>query len=273
MRYITEDYFRMIPEINLPANQKLYFASDFHLGYPDYATSLKRERKIIRWLESVQDTAAHIFLMGDLFEFWFEYGHVVPKGYVRLLGKIAELTDGGLPVSIFTGNHDLWMFKYFTQELGTPVYHSPQSFVCNGQKLFIGHGDGLGPGDIPYKLLKKYFFDVKFFQWCFDKLPAFMGVGFANAWSRESKKKGNAHYFLGEDEWIWQYCKKKHQENPHHFYIFGHRHFPLDLTVVADNCDFTGRYVNLGEWMNFCTYASYDGTHTELHSFENTYAL
>ncbi|MCS7019902.1 MAG: UDP-2,3-diacylglucosamine diphosphatase [Cytophagales bacterium] len=263
----------MIPEINLQAHQRLYFASDFHLGYPDHATSLQRERKIIRWLDAIQDTAAHIFLMGDLFEFWFEYKYVVPKGAVRLLGKIAELTDGGVPVSIFTGNHDLWIFTYFTQELGTPVYHKPQSFTCNGKKFLIGHGDGLGPGDIAYKLLKKYFFRVNFFQWCFDKLPAFVGMNIAYAWSRQSKKKGNAHYCMGEDEWIWQYCQKKHQENPHHFYIFGHRHFPLDLTVTADNCHFSGRYLNLGEWIHFCTYVTFDGTDAKLLSFENTYAL
>ncbi|MDW8210197.1 MAG: UDP-2,3-diacylglucosamine diphosphatase [Cytophagales bacterium] len=263
----------MIAEIHLQPPQKLYFASDFHLGYPDHVASLQREKKIIRWLESVQTTAAHIFLLGDLFDFWFEYRDVVPKGGVRLLGKIAELTDKGTQVSIFPGNHDWWMFDYFTVELGAKVYHEPQSFVCNGKKIFVGHGDGLGPGDNFYKLLKKYFFQVRFFQWCFEKMPTFAGFGLARAWSKQSKKKVPLHYSLGEKERLWQYCKKKHQHDAHHFYIFGHRHFPLHLPVTAPENSFTGHYINVGEWLHFCTYAVFDGNQVQLLSFEDTHPL
>jgi UDP-2,3-diacylglucosamine hydrolase len=255
--------------IHLAPGKSLFFASDFHLGYhASHQSSSDRERKILRWLDSIAPEAGHIFLQGDIFDFWFEYGYVVPKGFTRFQGKIAELTDAGIQVSFFTGNHDLWMFRYFSQELGVDVLHRPETFRCGAHDFLIGHGDGLGPGDYFYKALKNGFFEVKLFQWMFDKLPAFMGVGFAHRWSNHSKGKGVQHQFLGDKEWIWSYCKEQHQKRPHHFYIFGHRHFPMDLPVEGV---FQGRYINLGEWINFCTYAQYDGTHLYKHSFEDSY--
>ncbi|HEY6162735.1 MAG TPA: UDP-2,3-diacylglucosamine diphosphatase, partial [Bacteroidia bacterium] len=127
--------------------KKIYFASDFHLGVPDHDRSLGRERRIVRWLDEIKADAGEIFLMGDLFDFWFEYKRAVPKGYVRLLGKLAELSDSGIPIHIFTGNHDMWIFDYLPRELNAKIYRAPITREFNGKKFFLAHGDGLGPGD------------------------------------------------------------------------------------------------------------------------------
>jgi UDP-2,3-diacylglucosamine hydrolase len=251
----------------LAPGKKLYFASDFHLGYPDAATSLARERKVIRWLDGIAPTAGHIFLLGDLFDFWFEYRHVVPKGFVRFQAKLAELADAQVPISIFVGNHDLWMFNYFTHEFGIPVYHGPRTFTCAGRRFLVGHGDGLGPGDYFYKLVKHGLFTVRPFQWVFDKVPSFLGVGLAHAWSNKSKQKGTHHYFMDQEEWLWRYCQKVEKEQHHDYYIFGHRHYVLDLEV-ANAAGQAGRYINIGEWMSFCSYAEFDGQDLAIKSFE-----
>src|SRR3984885_9427869 len=145
------------PIETLPPGKKIFFISDFHLGAPNAVESAKRERKIVAWLNEISKEAAAIFLMGDVFDFWFEYGHVIPKGFVRLQGKLAEITDSGIPVYLFTGNHDMWMFDYFQKELNIPLFRKPEELVVNGKTFWIGHGDGLGPKDHTYKFLKKIF--------------------------------------------------------------------------------------------------------------------
>jgi len=251
----------------LVTGKKLFFASDFHLGFPDPVASLARERKIIRWLDSIAPVAGHIFLLGDLFDFWFEYGHVVPKGFVRFQAKLAELADRQIPISIFVGNHDLWMFDYFNHELGVAVYKAPQAFTCEGKRFLVGHGDGLGPGDHFYKLVKHGLFNIRAFHWLFDKVPPFLGVGLAHAWSNKSKQKGTHHFFLGEREWLWQYCREVEQTEHHDYYIFGHRHHVLDLPVASPSGP-AGRYLNIGEWMNYCSFAEFDGETLKINSFE-----
>ena len=253
-------------EITLPPGKKLYFASDFHLGVPDAASSRQREAKIIRWLESIEGSAHMVFVVGDIFDFWFEYKHVIPKGFVRLQGKLAELVDGGVPVVFFTGNHDMWMFDYFPSELGIPVFREPQQYLVNGKSLLVGHGDGLGPGDGTYKLLKKVFANP-LSQWLFARLHPGVGVGIATAWSRRSRITNTAkgeEKFKGDGEWLWTYCKEMERQQHRDFYVFGHRHLPLELPVGA-----TARYINLGEWVNHCTYAVFDGQNMGLHTFEN----
>lgn len=141
--------------MNIPNGKKIYFASDNHLGAPTKAQSLPREKKFVKWLDHVKDDAAAIFLLGDLFDFWFEYKRVVPKGFTRTLGKLAEISDSGIPVYYFVGNHDLWMNGYFEEELNIPVFHKPEEFTFNDKTFLIGHGDGLGPGDKGYKRMKK----------------------------------------------------------------------------------------------------------------------
>ena len=248
----------------LAPGQKVYFASDFHLGVPDAASSRAREQKIVRWLDQVKHDAAAILLLGDIFDFWFEYRHTIPKGFIRLQGKLAEITDSGIPVLFFTGNHDMWMFDYFPQELNIPILREPISTTINGHSFYIGHGDGLGPGDHTYKLIKKVFAN-KACQWAFARIHPNLGIGVANMWSRKSRISNvkKDEQFLGEGEWLVQYCREVEARQHHDFYIFGHRHLPLDLPIGDKS-----RYVNLGEWVNFCSYGVYDGTNLTLKHFE-----
>src|SRR6185369_16215685 len=172
--------------MQIPAGKKVYFLSDFHLGVPSHEDSLVREKKVVEFLERIRSDAAVIFIVGDLFDFWYEYKKVVPKGFVRILGKMAEITDSGISIHFFIGNHDMWMSGYFEKELNIPVYHEPRIFEFNGSRFYVGHGDGLGPGDHGYKFIKKVFRN-KVCQWLFGILPPALGVGLANYMSRSSR--------------------------------------------------------------------------------------
>ncbi|HEY8402650.1 MAG TPA: UDP-2,3-diacylglucosamine diphosphatase [Cytophagaceae bacterium] len=246
----------------LSPGKKIYFISDFHLGAPDYQSSREREKKIIRLLEQARKDAAAIYFLGDIFDFWFEYRYTIPKGYTRLLGKLAELSDEGLPMAVFTGNHDMWMFGYFPQELNIAVFHKPQLLQIGNKRLYIGHGDGLGPGDYVYKCLK-WVFRNPFFQWIFSIVPPVIGMGIANSWSRRSRKHNKDDKYYGEKEALLIYSRKIQEKEHHDFYVFGHRHMPLDLKV-----DEKSRYINLGDWINFYSYAVFDGENMELKYFE-----
>ena len=257
--------------ISLPAGKKAYFASDFHLGAPDPATSRARESAIVRWLESVRPDARVIFLVGDVFDFWFEYRRAVPKGFVRLLGKLAELADEGIALVFFTGNHDMWMSDYFTRELGATVHRAPVRYFFadaegNERKLLVGHGDGLGPGDHFYKGLKKVF-QNPLARWSFRQLHPDVGLRLAHAWSKRSRisnlKKGEEKFKGEAQEWLFQYCREMEKKYPHDYYIFGHRHLPLDMEVSD-----TSRYLNLGEWVSQRTYGVFDGREVRLMVFE-----
>jgi UDP-2,3-diacylglucosamine hydrolase len=250
--------------MQIPPGKKIFFLSDFHLGAPDAAASLQREKQIISFLDQVKQEAHTIFIVGDMFDFWYEYKKVVPKGFVRILGKIAELTDAGIAMHFFVGNHDMWMKNYFQKELNVPVYFNPREFEFNNKKFLIGHGDGLGPGDHGYKRLKKIF-RSPFCQWLFGILPPALGMGLAHYSSRKSREadRGREEVFWGADkEWLLIYSKEVLEQKHFDFFIFGHRHLPIDFRL-SDN----SRYINLGEWMNFCTYAIFDGSQLELKSF------
>jgi len=256
----------MSDSYQLPAGKKIYFASDFHLGVPDHATSVARERRIVTWLDSIKADAHAIYLLGDIFDFWFEYRHAIPKGFIRLQGKLAELRDNGMPIYFFTGNHDMWLFDYFKKELGIIIYRNPQVLLYNNQKLLVGHGDGLGPGDNFYKLLKK-FFNSGVCQWLFARLHPNFGISLAKYWSRQSRISNMKleEKFTGEEnEYLLTYCRELEKISHHDFYIFGHRHLPLDLSVAENS-----RYINLGEWVHFDTYAVYDGKQVVLKKFES----
>ncbi len=245
----------------LPANKKLYFASDFHLGAPDDESSLIREKKIIKWLDKMAVNAAAIFLVGDLFDFWFEYHKTIPKGFIRFQGKLAELSDAGVPIHIFTGNHDLWMKEYFPKELGVKVHHDPIQIEVNNRLFYVGHGDGLGPGDSKFKLFKKIFRNP-FSQWLFQWIHPSIGIWVAQKWSEKSRTFDKEVETLTENEALLEYCKEVEQRKHHDFYIFGHRHLPLELTVSENST-----YFNLGEWVNHCTYLEFDGNKADLKTF------
>ncbi|MCG9899219.1 MAG: UDP-2,3-diacylglucosamine diphosphatase [Hydrotalea sp.] len=242
--------------------RKIYFLSDFHLGAPTAAASLQREKKLVAFLQNIQSSAEEIFILGDIFDFWFEYKTVVPKGFTRLLGTIAAITDAGIAVHVFVGNHDMWMKDYFSNELGCKVYHEPVIMERQGKKLFIGHGDGLGPGDHGYKFIKKIFRN-RFCQWAFGVLHPDWGIQLANYFSRKSRlKTGEADsIFLGEEnEWLVQYSKEVLQQQQIDYFIFGHRHLPMDIELQEGS-----RYINLGDWIKHFTYATLDTGLLQLH--------
>lgn len=245
--------------------QKIYFLSDFHLGVPDAGASRTRELRIIRFLENARKDAAMIFIVGDLFDFWFEYKKVVPKGYVRILGKMAEITDAGIPIHFFVGNHDMWMNGYFEEELNIPVFHQPKEYQFGGKTFLVGHGDGLGPGDHGYKMLKKIFRNPVC-QFLFGIIPPYIGMSIAHWSSRGSRSMtGNSDdKFLGEDkEWLIVYCKEVLQKKHFDYFIFGHRHLPIDHALNGGS-----RYINLGDWIRYDTYAVFDGEKLELRIYE-----
>jgi UDP-2,3-diacylglucosamine hydrolase len=244
--------------------KKIYFASDFHLGVPSFQKSREREDAIVSWLNHVEKDAEKIFLVGDIFDFWFEYKHSIPKGFVRLQGKLAQLVDSGIEVIFFIGNHDMWMFDYFEQEIGVKIYRKERPFELMGTKFFIGHGDGLGPGDRGYKFIKKVFAN-KFCQWCFARLHPNLGIGMANYWSRKSRgKEKEPQEFLGEDkEWLVAYTKEKSKEVDAKYFIFGHRHLPIEFDLPNGS-----KYVNLGDWINHRTYVVFDGEELTLQKWE-----
>lgn len=248
--------------------KKVFFASDFHLGVDARLTSRERELQIIRWLDDVTPQASAIYLLGDIFEFWHEYKTVVPKGYTRLLGKLAEMRDGGLPITAFTGNHDLWMFGYFEQELGIPVEKKPIQVEINGLKFMLGHGDGLGPNDTGYKRMKKIFTNP-FCQWCFGWIHPTVGMHLAHYSSGQSRAATppEERGWLGDDrEWLVQYANRKIDQGLDiDFFIFGHRHLPIDWMLKNGK----SRYINLGEWMHANSFGVLEDRHFSLRFFEN----
>lgn len=242
-------------------NKKIYFASDFHLGAPNFEESLKREKLLVQWLEEIRADAEEIFLVGDVFDFWFEYKRAVPRGFTRLLGKIAEITDSGIPVHWFTGNHDMWIFDYLPQEIGIQLHRKPVIRNWNNKKFYIGHGDGLGPGDTSYKFLKR-FFASKFCQWAFARLHPNFGIGLANLSSGYSRNANieKDKIFLGEEnEWLAIYCKDYLKTEHIDYFIFGHRHLPLEIKVGENST-----YYNIGDWLNHYTYGVWDGERFEV---------
>jgi UDP-2,3-diacylglucosamine hydrolase len=230
----------------------IYFLSDFHLGAPNYEASLLREKRIVEFLQNIIENCEELFLLGDIFDFWFEYKTAIPKGYTRLLGKLAEFADAGIPIHIFVGNHDMWMKDYLTKEIGAKIYFKNEVFARFGKQLFIGHGDGLGPGDKGYKRIKKVFRNP-FCIWAFGVLHPSWGIGLANYLSRRSRAATGSsdEIFLGEDkEWLVAYCKRKLETAHYDYFLFGHRHLPLQIKLNEKSI-----YINTGDWIKYNSYA------------------
>jgi len=247
----------------------IYFASDFHFGIPDHARSLEREARFIRWLNQVQGDAKEIFLMGDLFDFWFEYREAVPKGYVRLLGKLAEVTDAGIPVHLFLGNHDMWAFRYLAEEVHIELHPEPEFRAFGSKHFYLAHGDGLGPGDHGYKFLKKVF-ACKLNQSLFRWLHPDLGIRMALYWSHKSRHAAQEKEKRVEDitrkiieKRLTTHSREILAVNPDlDFMIYGHYHYPLDIPIT-DRC----RQIVLGDWLTHFTYAVFDGEEVTLRFF------
>jgi UDP-2,3-diacylglucosamine hydrolase len=242
---------------------KIYFASDFHLGVPDHTSSREREDRIVRWLDLIKKDASEIYLIGDVFDFWFEYKTVIPKGFIRFQGKLAELSDSGIKITLFKGNHDMWMFDYFRSEMRIDIVSDEFIMERNGKRFYLHHGDGLGPGDKMYKRLKKIF-RSELCQWLFARLHPNFGIGIAQRWSKRSRAQ-NAKMEVFEDaekEWLYHYSRELLQKEHYDFLIFGHRHLPMDLSL-GDS-----RYINLGEWLMYNSYAVFDGVSLQLKYFD-----
>ncbi|ADQ18658.1 metallophosphoesterase [Leadbetterella byssophila DSM 17132] len=256
-----------LERISLEPNKKVYFASDFHLGAPDHAQSLVREKKICAWLDQIKNDAQTLFLVGDLFDFWFEHTRVVPKGYVRFLGKLAELSDLGIDIIIYQGNHDMWMGEYFKEQLNAKILRKPQEYYIGNHRFQIGHGDGLGPGDYNYKFLK-VIFESKICRWMFKHLlhpdlSLFLGYSWARlSWKQHDKEAPPPKSINKEKEILYHYCMEEESREHRDFYIFGHRHRVIDIELNPNS-----RYVNLGDWIQFYTYAVYDGQKLELRKY------
>lgn len=242
--------------IELIEGKKIYFASDQHFGAPNSVASLQREKFFLKWLLSINHDVQELFLLGDLFDFWFEWKQVVPKGYLRILGKLAEMSDSGVKIHIFAGNHDLWMKNYFEQELGCQIYFEKQEFCINNQYFLMAHGDGLGPGDLGYKRMKKIF-THPVSKWLFGALHPDWAMALGNYFSRKNKLiSGDENVkFLGEDkEFLILYAKEKLKTQHWDYFIFGHRHLPMILDLQKHS-----KYINLGDWIDYFTYGVYDG--------------
>ncbi len=233
----------------------IYFASDFHLGVLPRSSSREREAKIVSWLDSIKDDAKELYLVGDIFDFWFEYRTVVPKGFIRFLGKLSELADRGVKITLFKGNHDMWMFGYLQEELGASIVEDELTLTLDGKTFYIHHGDGLGSGDGKYKLLKRIF-RSPLCQWLFARIHPNLGIGIAQKWSRYSRGANEKEERpLEEDrEWLIQYAKELLVTTHYDYFIFGHRHFPYEHRI-----DDHSHIINLGDWIHHFTYAVWDG--------------
>ncbi|TNE55067.1 MAG: UDP-2,3-diacylglucosamine diphosphatase [Bacteroidetes bacterium] len=251
--------------MNTVPEKKIYFASDFHLGAPDRTRSLEREKLVCEWMDSIREDCQELYLLGDVFDFWFEYKQAIPRGFVRLQAKIASFTDAGIPVHFFIGNHDMWIFDYLPEELGVKLYREPVERELQGRQCYIGHGDGLGPGDRKYKFIKKVFAS-KLCQWLFARLHPNFGIGLAAYFSRSSRATtgdSDAVYLGDEKEWLVIYCKEVLRKRHIDYFIFGHRHLPLNVKVGERS-----NYINLGDWIRYFTFGVMENGEFRLKKWE-----
>lgn len=234
--------------------KKIYFASDLHLGAPNPAQSRIREKHFINWLRSIEHEVAELILLGDIFDFWFEYKRAIPKGFVRLLGTLADFTDKGIPVHLFSGNHDLWFEQYLPEEIGVTIHKTPQIRAFFGRTYYFAHGDGLGPGDHGYKMMKKVV-THRFSQWMFHRFHPNFGIGLAHLFS---DKGGNHNYenvrdhearHRGQDDYLYHHSREVLATQEIDCFIYGHRHVMVQ-EELSPGCE----VVILGDWIQYFSY-------------------
>jgi len=248
----------------MPEKTLIYFASDLHLGMYPPEESKKREKLFVQWLEQIRNDALELWLLGDVFDYWFEYRKVVPRGFTRFLGKLAALSDEGVKIHLIPGNHDIWAFNYLPQEIGLEVHPGPVERNWNSHLFYLGHGDGLHRGDWKYRFLQGMFKN-RLLQWLYARIHPNGSITFAHWWSKKSRlNHGIFDEFLGADqEHQIQFARKKLEENPAiEFFVFGHRHIPFDIRV-GESC----RVFCLGDWIGNFTYGVFDGEEFQLKKF------
>lgn len=244
--------------------KKIYFLSDAHLGSKTFADPIAHEKRLVRFLDSIKEDASAVYLLGDIIDYWFEYKTVVPRGFTRFFGKLAELTDRGIEVHWFTGNHDIWMFDYLPAETGIIIHRQALVTQINGKKFFLAHGDGLGDDSNGYKLMS-WFFRNKFCQKIFAGIHPRWTVAFAHKWSEHSRLNGSDFpTFMGEDkEHLVLFAREQLKQTDVDFFIFGHRHIMLDLMLSRES-----RILILGDWVTHFSYAVMEGDQIWLEQFE-----
>ncbi len=252
---------------SLKKGKKIYFASDLHLGAPYISNPREHEVRFVSWLDSIKDSAEEIYLVGDIFDFWYEYKYAIPKGFTRFLGKLCELTDSGIRIHLFTGNHDVWLFDYLPTECGVIIHHDTLKIEINGKHFFIDHGDELGVSDRGYKMMK-WLFRNRTAQWLFSIFHPNIGIGFAKWWSVKSRTKNENSYkseYWGDDkEWQVIYAKSYQKENPEiNYFIFGHRHIAKEIPINSNS-----KIIYLGDWIGNFSYAEFDGSELQLKFYQ-----
>ena len=248
--------------------KKIYFVSDAHLGSRSLEDSRANEKKLVRWLEMVRRDAAAVYLLGDIFDYWFEYKYVVPKGYVRLLGKLAELADAGIEIHFFVGNHDMWMYDYLPQEIGAVIHREPLTVDLLERRFFLGHGDEVGRRKRSYLFLRSLFRN-RFCQWLLASVHPRWSFAFALNWSRNSRKKGLKNEGMGGAEALTEFAVDYAKSHPDiDYFVFGHCHILLDEPVSAD-----ARLVITGDWISYFSYAEWDGMNLTLKQFSDSEKL
>ncbi|MCF0198431.1 MAG: UDP-2,3-diacylglucosamine diphosphatase [Bacteroidaceae bacterium] len=243
----------------------IYFLSDAHLGSRAVPHARQQERRLVRFLDDIKTKASAVYLLGDMFDFWFEYRTAVPKGCTRFLGKLSELTDRGVEVHFFTGNHDIWCWDYLEQECGVIVHHQPVTVELGGSVFYLAHGDGLGDPDWKFKFLRGIFHS-KVCQWLFAKIHPGWGLEFGLRWAAQSRRKhggGEPPYQGPDGELLVCYARDYLRAHPNvNYFVFGHRHIEVDESLSPDT-----RVLMLGDWITKFTYAAYDGTHVYLENY------
>lgn len=245
---------------------KRYFLSDAHLGGTAFNDDRIRELKLVRFLDTIKDDAAEIYLLGDIFDFWYEYRHVVPKGSVRLLGKLAELADSGIAIHFFIGNHDIWTYGYLEKEIGMKVYRNEQIIELDGKRFFLQHGDMVGYRPFSVRLMQAIFHS-EIIRRIYNTIHPWFNMSFGLAWSRHNRlhkhRQEDAQYYGEDKEYLVQFAKQYNEKEHIDFFVFGHRHVMLDLMITKDS-----RVIYLGDWISHFSYGVYDEEGFRLEIFE-----
>lgn len=250
--------------------QKAYFFSDAHLGLDAKVSSKEREKRLVKQLKTAAQDASVIYLLGDMFDIWYEYKYAVPKGYVRLLGTLAELCDAGLEIHYFTGNHDMWITDYLSKEIGLRVSEVHRHENIFGTHFYIGHGHGIGKADAKYARALKYIFRNPVLRFAYDWLHPDIGLWLANKLSRQKRylEGFTADPYYGDDKEFSAQFVTEVKELPEfkdtRYFVFGHRHILVNKPITEDKT-----LVVLGNWIDEFSYGVFDGEQFTLERYHD----